>query len=101
MRRREEFPLDPEILGTLDSIDATLAGEVVDPRHADLAELALLLAADRPVIDEGFARLLDQQVQERSFSTATRARASRPRQKRSASRRRRARLWVWAPASAV
>ena len=33
----------------------TLAGEPVDPRYAELAELALLLAAERPEIDTAFA----------------------------------------------
>jgi Domain of unknown function (DUF4349) len=101
MLRRDEFPLDPEIVSGLESIDATLTGEAVDPRHAELAELALLLAADRPVIEEGFARLLDQQVRERAFSSPSRARAAGARRKHPAVRRGRTRWWVWAPASAV
>ena len=48
MRHLDETPIDPEIAACLDAIDATLAGEPVDPRHAELAELALLLADDRP-----------------------------------------------------
>ena len=101
MRQREDFPLDPEIVTTLEAIDATLAGEAVDPRHAELAELALLLAADRPVIEEGFARLLDQQVKERAKPVTAGARAGGARQTRRAPRRRGVRWWVWAPASAV
>ena len=55
MRRLDENPIDPEIAAQLDAIDATLAGEPVDPQHAELAELALLLAAERPAIDPEFA----------------------------------------------
>jgi hypothetical protein len=63
MRPREDELIDPEIAEQLDAIDATLAGEPVDPRFAELAELALLLAAERP---EGpapeFAAELDRRV---------------------------------------
>jgi hypothetical protein len=54
--------IDPEVIAQLDAIDATLAGDAVDPRHADLAELALLLAAGRPELDETFASELDDRV---------------------------------------
>lgn len=103
MRRPEETPVDPEIVITLDAIDATLAGDPVDPRHAELAELALLLAADRPVIEEGFARLLDQQVRDRAapVTRAARARAGATRAKQKSARRRGFNWWVWAPAGAV
>lgn len=99
MRVRDEFPLDPEIATTLEAIDATLAGDPVDPRHAELAELALLLAADKPVIEEGFARLLDEQVRDRAKPKAVALTGRR--QPVKPSRRRRANWWVWAPASAV
>jgi hypothetical protein len=63
MRPREEELIDPEITERLDAIDATLAGEPVAPRFAELAELALLVCAERP---EGpraeFARELDGRV---------------------------------------
>ncbi|MHB8657384.1 MAG: DUF4349 domain-containing protein [Solirubrobacteraceae bacterium] len=59
MRWFEEDPLDPEIGAALEVIEATLAGEAVDPRDADLAELALLLTAGRPTMDPGFAAKLD------------------------------------------
>jgi len=66
MRPREEELIDPEIAEELDAIDATLAGDPVAPRFAELAELALLLAAGRP---EGprpeFAHELDRRVQAR------------------------------------
>lgn len=65
MRRIDDTPLDPEIATQLDAIDATLAGEPVDPQYAELAELALLLAADRPAIRPAFAHSLDQSVARR------------------------------------
>jgi Domain of unknown function (DUF4349) len=65
MRRADEFPPDDEMLATLEVIDATLAGEPVDPEHAELAELALILADDRPRPVAQFASRLDQRVQER------------------------------------
>src|SRR5258708_14657647 len=57
--------IDPEVALALDAIDATLAGDPVDPEHAELAELALLLAAGRPQIEPGFAADLDGRVQRR------------------------------------
>jgi len=60
---------DPEVAATLDAIDATLAGEPVDARYADIAEIALLLAADRPEVPPAFAHSLDQKV-ERRFATS-------------------------------
>lgn len=72
----------------LDAIDATLAGEAVDPRHADVAELALLLADERPRVGTAFAARLDERV-ERRFEAAPRA------------ARRRFAWSVWAPSAAV
>ncbi len=86
MTEPEQF--DPEIVATLEAIDATLSGEAVDPRHADVAELALLLADERPRPDAAFATGLDERVQRR-FEAAPRA------------RRRRFSWWVWAPSAAV
>jgi Domain of unknown function (DUF4349) len=82
MRRLDEYPIDPEIAAQLDAIDATLAGDPVDPEHAELAELALLLAAARPEIDPDFSRSLDDRVQRRfaapaGASGSTRARGRR------------------------
>ncbi len=65
MRRVEEQPLDPEVAETLDAIDATLAGEPVDPRFAEIAELALLVTAARPQPAPAFAASLDQRVARR------------------------------------
>jgi hypothetical protein len=60
MRRLDEFPLDPDIAAELEAIDATLRGEPVDPEFADVAELALMLVAERPSVDHGVARSLDE-----------------------------------------
>jgi uncharacterized protein DUF4349 len=79
MRRLDDSPLDPEIAAQLDAVDATLAGQPVDPEHAELAELALLLAAERPGMDPEFARSLDQRVQRRFAASAGAASSSRRR----------------------
>lgn len=62
MRLLDQDPIDPEIAATLDAIDATLAGEPVDARYAELAEIALLLASDRPQLPAEFARSMDERV---------------------------------------
>jgi hypothetical protein len=62
MRRLEDIPIDPDVAASLDAIDAALAGEPVDPAHSGLAELALLLAADRPRMSGVGARALDERV---------------------------------------
>ncbi len=87
MRGLDETPLDPEAVAALDAIDATLAGEAVDPDHAEFAELALLLADERPRVEPGFAGALDERV-ERRFATVKPAR--RPR-----------RRWVWESAAGL
>ena len=61
----DQDPIDPEIAATLDAIDATLAGEPVDGRYAEIAEIALLLASDRPQIAPAFAQSLDGKVERR------------------------------------
>ncbi len=65
MRRADDDLIDPEIAAELEAIDATLAGEPVAPRHAELAELALLLAATRPEPQAEFVSSLDSRVQSR------------------------------------
>jgi hypothetical protein len=65
MRRLDQTPIDPEIAAALDALDATLAGEPVDPRHAELAELALLLAQERPTPSPAFAERLGERVESR------------------------------------
>jgi Domain of unknown function (DUF4349) len=61
----DQDPIDPEIAATLDAIDATLAGEPVDGRYAEVAEIALLLASDRPPVPPAFATSLDAKVERR------------------------------------
>jgi Domain of unknown function (DUF4349) len=77
MRHPDAGPPDDEILVTLELIDAALAGEPVDPEHAELAELALILADERPRPDEQFAVRLDQRAKERFASPARRPLARR------------------------
>jgi Domain of unknown function (DUF4349) len=68
MRQSEDMPLDPEVFAELEAIDATLAGEPVDPAYAEIAELALLLAATRELPGDEFARKLDARVARRFFA---------------------------------
>ena len=78
MRLIDDAPMDPEVAAALDAIDSTLAGEAVDPQYAELAELALLLADDRPGVDPFFAHNLDDRVSGRFGEAAREAeRASR------------------------
>jgi hypothetical protein len=65
MRRLDDDMIDPDVQAALDAIDATLAGEPVDPEHAELAELALLLGAGRPEPAPEFAASLDARVARR------------------------------------
>jgi hypothetical protein len=69
MRALDDTPIDPQVQAELDAIDATLAGEPVDPEYAELAELALLVAAERPVPRDEFLASLDERV-ERRFASA-------------------------------
>jgi len=86
MRQSEDMPLDPEVLAELEAIDATLAGEPVDPDHAEIAELALLLAATRELPSEQFTQTLDARVARRFVAAPA---AASPRQ------RARARFSLW------
>jgi hypothetical protein len=63
MRRAE--PLTPEMAAALAAIEATLEGHPVDPEHAELAELALILRAERPVPAPGVAGAIDERVAKR------------------------------------
>ncbi len=65
MPQLDQDPIDPEIAATLDAIDATLAGEPVDGRYAEIAEIALLLASDKPQVSPAFATSLDAKVERR------------------------------------
>ncbi|HWE14246.1 MAG TPA: DUF4349 domain-containing protein [Solirubrobacteraceae bacterium] len=62
MRRTEDRDMPPEVAAALVAVDATLAGDPIDPDYADLAELALVLRADRPVPGDPFAAALDERV---------------------------------------
>jgi negative regulator of sigma E activity len=72
MRRLDDTPIDPEVAACLDAIDATLAGDPVDPRHAELAELALLLADERPRPRPAFSTNLDARVARRFAAAPSR-----------------------------
>ncbi len=58
-------PFDDNETTSLEVIDATLAGEAVEPEYTDLAELTLILAGQRPVPDPAFATELDERVARR------------------------------------
>ncbi len=87
MRRAE--PLEPEMAAALAAIDATLAGDPVDPEHAELAELALILRAQRPVPAPAVTGTIDERVAQR---------VQRPARRR---RLRPARSWLAAPVAAL
>jgi hypothetical protein len=76
MRGPDSDPQGPEIAGALMAVDATLAGEPVDPEYAELAELALILRRDRPRTSDAFAARLDAQVQRRFARPAPVARGT-------------------------
>src|SRR5437588_5644151 len=58
-------PIDPEIAASLDAIDAVLAGEPVDARYAELAEIALLLSSEQPEVPPAFAQSMDRRAARR------------------------------------
>jgi hypothetical protein len=87
MRRAE--PLEPEVAAALAAIDATLEGDPVDPEHAELAELALILRADRPAPAREAAEAIDERVAKR--------RARLPLQRRLRPRR----SWLAAPVAGL
>jgi hypothetical protein len=77
MRQTPDEPRPSEIVATLEVIDATLAGEPVDPGRAELAELVLLVAGERPAPADEFADELDRRVGNR-FGATSKAAARRP-----------------------
>jgi hypothetical protein len=94
MRPSEDELIDPEIAEQLDAIEATLAGEPVAPRFAELAELALLLAAERPEAPRPeFTRELDRRVQARFGADGAHGAGVPPRGARGARGARLARGW--------
>ncbi len=76
--RLDHEPIDPEIAASLDAIDAVLAGEPVDARYVDLAEIALLVTAERPQVRPSFAQSMDQRVARRFAAVPS----ERPRRRR-------------------
>jgi len=97
MRRLDDAPLDPEMIAILEAIDATLDGQAVDPSHAELAELALLLRSERPETPSEFADELDDRVRHRFAAPVPAGRLGAP-GRRPPGRRR---AWVWAPAGGL
>ena len=81
MTQLDHDSIDPEVAATLDAIDATLAGEPVDARYADIAEIALLLAADRPEVPPALAHSLDQKVERRFASLGLADKRPKPRRR--------------------
>ena len=83
MRRSDDMPLDPFEMAELEAIEAAIAGREVDPEHAELAELSVLLATDQQYPSEAFTRELDARVARRF---------------REPSAQPRSRSWIWRPA---
>jgi hypothetical protein len=80
-----------EITSALAVIDATLAGEAVEPEYAELAELALILADGGEAPSPEFAAELDRRAARRFASEAGGG----------ATPARRSRRWLFAPGAAV
>jgi hypothetical protein len=82
-------PFDDNETVSLEVIDATLAGEAVEPEYAELAELTLILAGQRPLPSAEFGSELDERVARR-FAPAPVAGTKHAR-----------RWWVFAPGAAI
>src|ERR1700742_5018574 len=76
MRGPDSDPEGQGIAGALMAIDATLAGDPVDPEYAELAELALILRRERPRTSDAFAARLDERVERRFARPAPAARGT-------------------------
>jgi hypothetical protein len=76
MQGSDSDPLGPEIAGALLAVDATLAGDPVDPEYAELAELALILRRERPRTSDVFTARLDERVERRFARPAPAARGT-------------------------
>jgi hypothetical protein len=74
-------PIDPEVAASLDAIDAVLAGEPVGAEYAELAEIALLLSAERPAVPPAFAESLDRRLAHR-FAASWSVAPKKPRRRR-------------------
>lgn len=99
MRRSDDYAFDPELAPALEAIDATLAGEPIEPEFAELAELALLLAGDRPEPRSAFVLELDTRVRRRFASSDSGGHAPRLAAPRILHRFQR--WWLWAPAAGL
>ncbi len=97
MPQLENGPDDVRRLACLEAVDATLAGEPVDPIHAEVAELALLLADERPSVDANFADALDRALERRFLPAPSESAPASPRVARVLRRR----WWLWTPAVGV
>jgi hypothetical protein len=86
MRTADDYPFGDEVGAALAAIDSTLAGEPVDPSHAELAELTLFLAAERQPPAAAFSAALDRRVAARFAG---------------GERRWRGRRWLFAPAAGL
>jgi hypothetical protein len=91
MRRAGTMPLDPEIAAELDAVERALAGRPVDPKHAELAELALLVVGERPVLGAERAAALDERMAAVRARRTTRRGSAGPRALIAAPARRRPR----------
>ena len=76
MRGSDSDPHGEEMAGALMAIDATLAGDPVDPEYAELAELALILRRERPRTSDAFTARLDERVERRFARPAPAARGT-------------------------
>jgi hypothetical protein len=76
MRGPDSDPQGQDVAGALMAVDATLAGDPVDPEYAELAELALILRRERPRTSDAFTARLDEQVQRRFARPAPAARGT-------------------------
>ncbi|MGI9185597.1 MAG: DUF4349 domain-containing protein, partial [Solirubrobacteraceae bacterium] len=85
---------DEESQRALAVIEETLAGAAVAPQDAELAELTLILAGQRPEPDPAFTAALDQRVAQRFASPPA---AGAPAPAPAGQRRRR---WLYAPGAA-
>ncbi len=79
MPRFEDSAEPFEVEASLAVIDATLAGETVPPEDAELAELTLILAGERPVPSAKFSAELDDRVARRFAPDPASESARRPR----------------------
>ena len=95
MPRFDDTSPDPGVEAALAVIDATLAGDAVEPEHAELAELTLILAGERPAPSEEWARRARRAGRRRD------SRGGDPMPTGGTGRGRRRRRWLYAPGAAV